>query len=136
MEIGGSLGRAEATGRGVMICAHEMVEREGLAASQCKVAVQGAGNVGMTAARLMQETGFTIVALSDISGGIYKETGLDTREIAEYLSVKGRLLRDYQADGVTILPMNRCCRANAIFWCRRPWKIRLPQAMRKRFGRT
>ena len=101
VEIGGSVGRTEATGRGVMICAHEMVEREGLAASQCKVAVQGAGNVGMTAARLMQETGFTIVALSDISGGIYKESGLDTREIAEYLSVKGRLLRDYQADGVT-----------------------------------
>ena len=101
VEMGGSLGRTEATGRGVMICAQEIIKRKGLIASNCKVSVQGAGNVGMTAARLMDEAGFIIIALSDVSGGVYKESGLNTEEIAEFLSVRGRLLKDYQADGVS-----------------------------------
>lgn len=100
LEIGGSLGRAEATGRGVMFCAREIVKKLGKTVQGCKVAVQGAGNVGLMAARLMHEVGFTIVGISDISGGVYKESGLDMDAVAAHLSVKGNLLCDYQEEGI------------------------------------
>lgn len=103
LEIGGSLGRTEATGRGVMICAREIVKKKGMAIEGCKVAVQGAGNVGLLGARLMAEEGFTIVAISNSSGGVYKESGLDIHAIEAYLSVKGNLLRNYREEGVSVL---------------------------------
>jgi glutamate dehydrogenase (NAD(P)+) len=100
LEVGGSLGRTEATGRGVMICAREIVKKKGMDVKGCKVAVQGAGNVGLLGARLMAEEGFTIVAISNSSGGVYKESGLDIHAIEKYLSVKGNLLKDYEEDGI------------------------------------
>ncbi len=103
LELGGSLGRPEATGRGVMICAKEAVKRKGMQIEGSKVAVQGAGNVGFTAAQLMAEEGFTIVALSDVSGGIYKANGLNIAQIGQYLSQKGNLLKEYHEEGISYI---------------------------------
>lgn len=96
IEIGGSLGRSEATGRGVMLITREMLHRNGMPVMGTKVAVQGMGNVGGTAARLLYNEGCKIVAVSDVSGGLYKKSGLDIKAIFEYLkSDRSNLLKDY-----------------------------------------
>lgn len=97
IEVGGSLGRTEATGRGIMIIARLVAEKYGL--GRAKVAIQGAGNVGSISARLIYEDlGFDIIAISDVSGGIYKADGLDVKDVSEYLKGK-KLLKDYSAPG-------------------------------------
>lgn len=99
VEIGGSLGRKEATGRGVMLITREMLHRQGLPVTGTKVAVQGMGNVGGTAARLLYNEGCKIVAVSDVSGGLYKKTGLDMKSIFNFLeSGNGKLLKDYEEE--------------------------------------
>lgn len=75
--VGGSLGRVDATGRGVTISAGLACEKLGRSLQGARVAVQGFGNVGSVAARLLAEAGARVVAVSDISGGIYREEGLD-----------------------------------------------------------
>ena len=82
--IGGSLGRREATGRGVMITANEAIKRFGLTPEKTSVVVQGSGNVGGIGARLMYETGYKIMAISDIGGGIYNPKGLNIPEVLKY----------------------------------------------------
>lgn len=100
--IGGSLGRGEATGRGVMLMVREICKKLHLPLKGAKVAVQGAGNVGGTAARLLHREGCKVVALSDVSGGIYSEDGLDMDEIMDFLTAqRGRLLKDYDAPNLT-----------------------------------
>ena len=74
--IGGSSGRVEATGRGVMFVTQRACTRFGVPFKGARVAVQGFGNVGSVAAKLMSEAGATIVAVSDSKGGIYAEDGL------------------------------------------------------------
>ena len=76
LEIGGSEGRPSATGRGVNIIAIEACKRLGMEPSQTTVAVQGFGNVGSWASQLMHESGFTICAVADVTGGIYSRGGL------------------------------------------------------------
>lgn len=99
--IGGSLGRAEATGRGVMFMTREIAKKLHLPLKGAKVAVQGAGNVGGTAAKLLYREGCKVVALSDVSGGIYSEEGLNIDEIIDFLTAeRGRLLKDYDAPGL------------------------------------
>src|SRR5205809_2070646 len=71
VEMGGSLGRREATGRGCMIVTREALKRLGMPIAGTRVVVQGFGNVGSIAAQLMEELGLTVVAVSDKSGGIY-----------------------------------------------------------------
>lgn len=96
VDIGGSLGRNEATGRGVMLVTREMLHRHGLPVIGTKVAVQGMGNVGGTAAKLLYNEGCKIVAVSDVSGGLYKKTGLDVNAISDFLkSDRNKLLKDY-----------------------------------------
>ncbi|HZJ57718.1 MAG TPA: Glu/Leu/Phe/Val dehydrogenase [Clostridia bacterium] len=96
--IGGSLGRGEATGRGVMLMVREISKKLHLPLEGARVAVQGAGNVGGTAARLLHREGCKVVALSDVSGGILSEDGLDMDEIMDFLTAqRGRLLKDYDA---------------------------------------
>ena len=100
--IGGSLGRGEATGRGVMLMTREICKKLHLPLKGAKVAVQGAGNVGGTAAKLLYREGCKVVALSDVSGGIYLEEGLNVEEIMDFLTAqRGRLLKDYDAPGLT-----------------------------------
>ena len=101
LDIGGSLGRAEATGRGVTITTHEVLQKMGLKIDQSTVAIQGMGNVGSTSAKLLRQVGARIVAVSDVSGGLYQPEGLDLDSIFKYLSTRGNLLKDYHADGVS-----------------------------------
>lgn len=91
IELGGSRGRPEATGRGVMIVCDQAIKRFNLQREATRVAVQGFGNVGSTAARLMHEAGYKIVGLSDINGGILHEKGIDVKAAAEYYKRNRRL---------------------------------------------
>ncbi len=75
--LGGSQGRREATGRGVMFCVNEAIKRFKLTPEQTTVVVQGSGNVGGIGAQLMHEAGYKIIAISDVSGGIYNPAGID-----------------------------------------------------------
>jgi glutamate dehydrogenase (NAD(P)+) len=84
IEVGGSLGRIEATGRGVTICAMAALEHLGRAPHQTKVAVQGFGNVGSISAKLLEEAGCTVVAVSEDYGGIYNPLGLSIKRVLEY----------------------------------------------------
>ncbi len=77
LELGGSLGRFEATGKGVFITAAEAAKVKGLALSGLRVAIQGAGNVGGVAARFFQGAGAKVIAISDSRGGLYNKNGLD-----------------------------------------------------------
>jgi len=77
VEMGGSLGRREATGRGCMIVTQEALKHLGMSVSGTTIAVQGFGNVGSVAAQLLQKQGCKIVAISDRTGGYYNKAGLD-----------------------------------------------------------
>ncbi len=77
IEMGGSLGRREATGRGCMIVTKEALSHLGMAMKGATVAVQGFGNVGSVAAQLMQREGCKIVAISDRTGGYHNAAGID-----------------------------------------------------------
>src|SRR6476646_10435234 len=84
IEMGGSLGRREATGRGVMIVTREAAKHLGLEIKGATVAVQGFGNVGSVSADLLQKLGAKIVAVTDWKGGVYNEKGLDITKMLEY----------------------------------------------------
>lgn len=82
--LGGSLGRSEATGRGVMVSALSAMEKLKINPYRASCAVQGFGNVGSNAALLLEERGCKIVAVSDLSGTYYNEGGLDVRKAIQY----------------------------------------------------
>jgi glutamate dehydrogenase (NADP+) len=79
--LGGSLGRDEATGRGAFIVIQEFAKRKGLDPTQTRVAMQGFGNAGYHVARLLDEAGYPIVAVSDSKGGIYSDTGFNVESL-------------------------------------------------------
>jgi glutamate dehydrogenase (NAD(P)+) len=89
--VGGSLGRLEATGRGVTIATQEALRELGLPLAGTRVAVQGFGNVGSVAALLLHEAGARIVAASDSSGGVWNPRGLDPGALARHKQEAGRL---------------------------------------------
>jgi glutamate dehydrogenase (NAD(P)+) len=91
VEMGGSLGRVEATGRGVTISALAAMEHLGLKPHQVKVAVQGFGNVGSVSARLLEEAGCTIIALSEDYGGVYNPRGISVKQALRYREAEGTL---------------------------------------------
>lgn len=99
--LGGSLGRPEATGRGVMFNTKHICKKLGIEIKGCPVVVQGMGNVGSVSAKLLHEEGFKIIAVSDVSGGIYNKNGLNIPAIMDYLSTKGNLLSGYNESGMT-----------------------------------
>ncbi|HEY2434053.1 MAG TPA: Glu/Leu/Phe/Val dehydrogenase [Vicinamibacterales bacterium] len=84
IEMGGSLGRREATGRGVMIVTREAAKHLGIAITGATVAVQGFGNVGSVSADLLAKIGAKIVAVTDWKGGVYNDAGLDIAKLIEY----------------------------------------------------
>ncbi len=84
VNLGGTEGRAEATGRGVMIVAKEAIARQGKQPHAVTVAVQGAGNVGGVSADLMHKAGFKVVAISDRQGGLYDPSGLDIPAVLKW----------------------------------------------------
>ena len=99
IEIGGSIGRAEATGRGVTIIAEKCLEDEGLDPKEQTYAIQGMGNVGGTAAAILYEEGKKVIAVSDGSGAVMKKDGLNIPEIREFLSDRKNCLKDYNGEG-------------------------------------
>jgi glutamate dehydrogenase (NAD(P)+) len=101
IEMGGSLGRREATGRGCMFVTREALKKLKLPLKGTRVAVQGFGNVGSVAADLMAKAGMTVVAVSDKSGGLYEPKGLNVPAILRHIQDK-KLLADYKnAESIT-----------------------------------
>jgi glutamate dehydrogenase (NAD(P)+) len=90
--IGGSVGRKEATGRGVMFAAREAARLLGLPWRGAPVVVQGFGNVGSAAARLMWEEGCLITATSDVRGGIHNERGLELPALEQHVAATGSVV--------------------------------------------
>ncbi|MBI5582211.1 MAG: Glu/Leu/Phe/Val dehydrogenase, partial [Deltaproteobacteria bacterium] len=101
IELGGSLGRLEATGKGVFITAREAARQIGLSLEGARVAIQGAGNVGGIAARFFSQAGCRVIAISDSSGGVYNSSGLD---IEQALACKDRyqcvLTRELEVESI------------------------------------
>ena len=85
LELGGSLGRREATGRGVMIVTRESAKHLGLEMNGATVAVQGFGNVGSISAELLAAVGAKIVAITDWKGGVHNEKGLDLTRLNDHV---------------------------------------------------
>lgn len=99
VEVGGSLGRVEATGRGVSIVAREAAKHLGLRIEGATVVIQGFGNVGSVTADMMQRMGSKVIAVSDVSGGYYNRRGLNIPEMIAYTK-QHRSLEGYQAAGI------------------------------------
>jgi glutamate dehydrogenase (NAD(P)+) len=101
ISIGGSLGRHEATGRGVAYCVKRAVEFKDLKTASPTVVVQGFGNVGAIAARLLHDSGYTIVAVSDVYGGIYNKDGIDIPRLQAWVSEHGKVAGFTNSEEVT-----------------------------------
>jgi glutamate dehydrogenase (NAD(P)+) len=94
LSIGGSLGREEATGRGVVCVTLEAMKHLRLDPKKATVAIQGFGNVGSHTARIMHEVGARVVAVSDVTGGLYNKNGLDIPKLLAASKDTGRSLRE------------------------------------------
>ena len=114
ISLGGSLGRKEATGRGAAIITAELLKRKRRRLSDTTVAVQGYGNVGSHAATFLDQMGCTIVAVSDVSGGLYNPHGLDIASINHHVTAHPkRLLEGYEAPGVEKITNDELLVSNA-----------------------
>jgi glutamate dehydrogenase (NAD(P)+) len=91
MELGGSRGRKEATGRGCMIVTQQALKQLGLAPQDARVVIQGFGNVGGMAAKLMAADHFRIVAIIEYDGAVYNKNGLDIAALAEHRKDTGSI---------------------------------------------
>ena len=98
IEIGGSKGRNEATGRGVCFVTLEMMKKYNMKPEDCKIVIHGMCNVGSISAKLLAEEGAKIIAVSDVSCAIYNENGLDIAGIYKYLDSGKNLLDGYTGD--------------------------------------
>jgi glutamate dehydrogenase (NAD(P)+) len=101
ISIGGSQGRIEATGRGVMIVAREAARHLGMPFAGARVAVQGFGNVGSIAALLLHGQGCRVVAVTDSRGGVYNEKGLDPADVLRHKEQTGTVAGYRKGDPVT-----------------------------------
>jgi glutamate dehydrogenase/leucine dehydrogenase len=101
IRVGGSLGRNEATSRGVMYTVIEAAKHLGMDLNGASVVVQGFGNVGFHAARLLHELGCKIVAVSDSKGGIYDPKGLDPAKVMEHKKATGSVIDYKESKSVT-----------------------------------
>src|SRR6185503_8458720 len=95
IDLGGSSGRREATGRGILFVINEAIKRFKMKPTDTRVVVQGSGNVGGIGARLLHESGYKVVAVSDIHGGIYNPAGINIPEALEFLRTT-RSLEGYE----------------------------------------
>jgi glutamate dehydrogenase (NAD(P)+) len=103
VHVGGSLGRNEATGRGVIICMMEALKRHNMDANaaKIKIAVQGFGNVGSNAAAYAHDLGFTVVGVSDVYGALHNANGLDIPAVLEHTKKHGSLKGYTDAEYIT-----------------------------------
>ncbi len=99
--LGGSLGRVEATGRGVMVTTRSAMAKLKMDPQNCTCAVQGFGNVGSISAKLLAMQGLKIVAISDVTGGYYKKDGINVEEAIEYVLKNNGTLEGFNADRIT-----------------------------------
>ena len=91
IDLGGSRGRTEATGRGCMVVIEQALKRFGLERKDTRVVIQGFGNVGGMAAKVMERAGFKIIAIVEYDGVVYNENGLDIRALAEHRQKTGSI---------------------------------------------
>jgi len=96
LSLGGSEGRVEATGRGVIVVAGEAAKLVGLNLSESRVIVQGFGNVGSVAAKLAEEAGATVVGISDAKGGVYNPQGLPVDELVRRFAGRDGALSEFK----------------------------------------
>jgi glutamate dehydrogenase (NAD(P)+) len=94
INIGGSRGRREATGRGIMIVCEEAIKKLGLARESTRVIVQGFGNVGSNAALLMHQAGYKVIGIIEVNGSLYNKNGIDVQAVTEYRE-KNRTLKGF-----------------------------------------
>jgi glutamate dehydrogenase (NAD(P)+) len=99
IELGGSAGRREATGRGVMISCDKALARLGLQRHDCRVVIQGFGNVGSMAADLMHQAGYRIVGLADAQGGLFDEKGFNIPAVLEWTQRQRKPLVEFPGGG-------------------------------------
>jgi glutamate dehydrogenase (NAD(P)+) len=99
--IGGSLGRREATGRGVMLATMAALKKKNVPVEATTAAVQGFGNVGSVSAKLIHEQGIKVVAISDVSGGYYNSKGIDVIKAIDYTAKHKTLEGSKLGDEIT-----------------------------------
>ena len=99
--VGGSLGRADATGRGVVVTMLEALKRKNIAIEETRVAVQGFGKVGAPAASLAQERGAKVIAVSDVTGGVFYPYGLDVNALRAYALTHGSIAGFSQGEPIS-----------------------------------
>lgn len=101
--LGGSKGREEATGRGVMIATLEALKKLGMDKKSCTAAVQGFGNVGKNAAKLLASKGIKVVAISDHTAALYNANGIDLNKAEDYANRNKGVLQGYDMPGATLI---------------------------------
>ncbi len=101
VELGGSYGRDQATGRGVAVCMREYAALEKCNPSDIRIVIQGFGNVGSWTARLAREAGFRVVGISDLKGGITNAAGIDIASLDRHFTVAGSVAGFVGAEPVT-----------------------------------
>ncbi len=99
LELGGSQGRKEATGRGLMICCNNALTKLKMKREGCRVIIQGFGNVGSQAALLMHEAGYKIIGIADIHGGLYNEKGFDIPKVLDWVYGQRKALPEFPGGG-------------------------------------
>jgi glutamate dehydrogenase (NAD(P)+) len=99
LALGGSRGRKEATGRGLMIVCDRAIAKLGMKREQTRVIVQGFGNVGSMGAMLMHEAGYKIVGVADIHGALYNEKGFDIPKLIDWCYTQRKPLPEFPAGG-------------------------------------
>ncbi|MGD0841437.1 MAG: Glu/Leu/Phe/Val dehydrogenase [Candidatus Acidiferrales bacterium] len=102
IDLGGSLGRHEATGRGLQIVCDKAVEKLGLRRETARVIVQGFGNVGSSATWLLHQAGYKIVGVADVHGALYNENGIDVPRLLDWVTVQGRSLPELPDGGLRL----------------------------------
>lgn len=98
-DMGGSYGRKEATGRGVMLNCEKALAKLGIRKDTCRVIIQGFGNVGSQSALLMHQAGYRIIGLADINGGLYNEKGFDIPKVYDWVWKQRKPLTDFPGGG-------------------------------------
>ena len=99
LELGGSQGRKEATGRGLMICCDKALAKLKMKREGCRVIIQGFGNVGSQAADLMHKAGYKIIGVADIHGGLYNTNGFDIPKLIDWVYGQRKPLPEFPGGG-------------------------------------
>ena len=101
LSVGGSQGRAEATGQGLAFCVREGAKKANVDLKNSKVAIQGFGNAGTYAARFLSEMGATVIAVSDSTSGVYNSNGLDVEMLIKHKADTGKVKGFTDAQEIT-----------------------------------